>query len=239
MKSNILSLILILGGVTALFAQNNSGNINSYGGQNNVEYLGGGGTQSTVMVRNSYKGILGSPYISDNWQEGSIKTQQTEIRGLKLKYDAYGDKLLYIHPETNDSLYADKNLVLAFTLGNQKFTKVDYQDEQGRTLAGFFEIIHQEKSMLLRQYVKILEKASYQGAYSANNPYDKLLDADYLFIKTPHSNEAQRFRKTTKSLLSFFPPEKTEAIESYIKTQKINPKDEKDIIKTLQYADQL
>ncbi|MBG8554885.1 hypothetical protein [Hymenobacter guriensis] len=88
-------------------------------------------------------------------------------------------------------------------------------DQAGRV--DFLEVLHDAGPYaLLKRSGKSLLKASYQQAYSADRPYDELVDATDYYLRSPDGTFTA-VKPTTKSLVAAIPPVLQESLRAELK----------------------
>ena len=94
--------------------------------------------------------------------------------------------------------------------------------------------MYEGKTALLIRYDKTIQKASYQGAYNANRPYDELQDEKNYYLRKPD----QTFIKTKlnkKQLLEHLTA--TPELKKWVDTEKLDLKKEADVVRLLSELD--
>ena len=92
--------------------------------------------------------------------------------------------------------------------------------------------------MVYKRYQKEFVRANYEGGYSADRKYDEFADKSDLYISRQNDEKFYKVKKSKKQILEAFPGTEDE-ISSYIKAEKLDLKDEEDVIKLLKYYDSL
>ena len=80
-------------------------------------------------------------------------------------------------------------------------------------------------------------KANYQGGYSTDRRYDSYIDNSQYFIKKADKSLVKV--KTKKSSILEVLADKKEAVEAFIKTEKLSFKNDIDLARILVYYDEL
>lgn len=205
--------------------------------QQNVKDLGSVGYKGVVSTYNAaYEGIKGSPFIFEDWQDGAVLQNDSILyKGLSLKYDAYKDELLYLNTRNNTPMVMDKNDITSFTLAgsdissSKVFVKIPYDGKKV-----FMQLIYEGKKIdFLKQYVKMLREADYQGAYNADRPYDEFVEGDSYFLRLK-SGEMEKIKLNRNNIIKSF-PDKQQELKSYAKKNDMKLNNEQDVIKLIKY----
>lgn len=201
-----------------------------------------GGNYKTFDYR--YQGLLGTPYFADEWMKSEVIMSDGRIAEFPLKYDVY-NKEVRIKRSLGDSIVLYPYQIKGFRILNQEnntmqpFVKIEHlKTSKGILPITFLYIIHNNKVGLFKHYSKIIRKADYKGAYNAvNRTYDLLEDNSEYFFKKP-DNSLVQIKFSKKSVLEAM-NDKEEAIKSYLDKEKISIKSENDLIKVIQYYENL
>ncbi len=177
--------------------------------------------------------ILGSNYISEEWQLSDIMTtiDSIPINNVLIKIDVFNNVI-----EIKD---ADKIKILP---ANQtQYFKLKEKNEYYITsnvlgnfiLNGFSKVIFNGKITLLSNYSAKVKEAKYNEALAVGNRDDELIIVKnyYFFMK----NNLLKTESTKKRLMKQFAD--NPKIQTFIKENKISPKDEKDLINLVKFID--
>lgn len=214
--------------------------------QDNINTLAGGSMNSIVRkFDTSYKGVLGSPFLSDIWNTGTVVlTNGKSFHNVLLKIDLYGNEII-ARRQSGDSI-----IILANSIRKVSLTDVQtgrkYHFEKASSITGeqpglhenYLDVLHQGKYMLLaeRRKIRIKATASTHG-YSPNKPYDEFVNETVYFIRKP-DQPLEKIKLTRKGLLDVFPDHQQE-IKSFISQKQLNPKDEAHAIQIFAYSESL
>ncbi len=153
-------------------------------GANNT--TGNSGINAIQVYDERYKGVKGTPFLQDEWAEGSIYMANQIFSGLALKYDIYKQQLWV---KSNDKVM----VVSGYDLS--KFELLVFQ-EQPRTFSKlksssrdvFYEVLEEGTFTLLKLHEKTFQKANYEGAFTVNNKYDEFRYKHRYFVLTTEGN---------------------------------------------------
>ena len=199
-----------------------------------------GTNNSSTVVRsfdNRYQGMRGSPYLLSQWTQADITyaNNKTE-KDVPVKYDVYANQLIMRRPQ-GDSVVIVSPTVNSFLIKdinsgkNRVFSRFnDAKTDDPSLKEELLEVLYEGKTALLVRYDKTIQKASYQGAYSANRPYDELEDEKNYYLRKPD----QTFVKTKlnkKHLLEHLTA--TAELKKWVDTEKLDLKKEADVVRLL------
>lgn len=206
----------------------------------NALNLGGQGNVARTWD-NRYEGVRGTPYLKNAWQNAQLTSVEGKVySNVPLKYDVYSN-LLAVKNSKGDSISSETINIKEFTWVGTGMTFVKEPLLDNATDIKNFSRFYQQlfkgnKTTFLKNYRKELLKADYQGGYSANRRYDELIDEVDYFLKK--GNQIEKIKLNEKSVLKFtFDKEKE--VKEFLKKQKLNLKNEADVIKLLQFYETL
>lgn len=210
--------------------------LEGYDAQSNVNAFDPSNAQMFRSFDNRYKGIKGLPTIFEDYVTGNVYLKSgITHKNVKLNFDAFDGELLALSERSNNAMLVRRNIISHFEFYDEnnllKFIPVTIDGKQE-----FVHLMYEGKISLLCQMKKKIEKADYQGAYSKGRDYDEFVDAPLYYIY--QNNLLSEFKRNKKSILSHF-PEKSSQINSYIKKNPVNFRDDKQLIRLFQYIDSL
>jgi hypothetical protein len=201
------------------------------------------GGQSNVARTwdNRYEGVRGTPYLKNVWQNAQIISIEGKVyNNVPLKYDVYSN-LLAIKNSKGDSISTETTNIKEFTWIGTGMTFVKEPLLDNTTDLKNFGRLYQQifkgnKTTLLKNYRKELLKADYQGGYNANRRYDELIDETDYYLKK--DTQIEKIKLNEKNIVKFL-ADKEKEVKDFIKKQKLNLKNETDVVKLLQYYESL
>jgi hypothetical protein len=192
--------------------------------QQNINSLSRGGITRTF--NNTYKGVKGTVFIYPKWSEGIIYSWKKAYNYTEIQYDGYNDEVLFRHK--NQEIIAEKSVVDSFEIkleeSTRYFTRVN-SSEDNKSM--FMEVLYNGPNKLLAQRKKKLLKANLSSNYGTTREYDEFTDETNYFLMK--GNAIIKMKSGKKFFLRNFPEKKD--LESYIKSKKIDFKDEEDLKK--------
>ena len=168
---------------------------------------------------NRYRGVQGTPYLHDDYREALIiNVRGDSIRGLKARLNLVGpyvevNALGGIHGKV---MYDElQSLAIENLLGQTDYYKIQRVAEDYSLL----EILYAGEIKFYRHLKKGFHKADYQGAYSAERPYDQFVD-QYSFLVQAGNGELQKVKLKAKSFTKLFPKKKV-VIQRFFKENTV------------------
>lgn len=171
----------------------------------------GGGSHPGVMIRtidNRYEGLRGTPYFLSGWSNGQIAmTDGRRYVNVPVKFDAFRQALILLRPKVgNDSIIIDRRTVNRFELTGpegqlyafRNYPDVMLPDDMGD--GGYFLVLYEGNTTLLKRIAKTLQKADYKQPYSVDVRYDSFENAHAYYILKPNQPLA-KVKLSKKSLL--------------------------------------
>ena len=238
MRIVVLSLALAI--TVSLSAQNVSPP-EGYEAKENLRELGSmDGTGTVKTFDNRYEGVKGTPYVFDDFKKGEIFLKsKNKVAIGELNYNCFENEIVYMEPATGVIRIMNKFLVDLFTLqdGENVLTFVPIKlDEDAVTI--FAELLYNKGSLVYKVYKKEWLKANYEGGYSADRKYDEFVDKYDLYFLKKGDAVLYKAKNSKKQLVEAF-PEKQKEISTFIKSNKLDLKEDQSLVKLLEYYDSL
>jgi len=171
----------------------------------------GGGSHPGVMIHtidNRYEGLRGTPYFLAGWSKGQIaQTNGQRYVDVPIKFDAFRQALILLRPKVgNDSIIIDRRTVSRFELTSAEgqsyafrhYPEVKLPDDTGD--GGYFLILYEGNTTLLKRIAKTLQKADYKQPYSVDIRYDSFENDHAYYILKPNQL-LTKVKLSKKSLL--------------------------------------
>lgn len=241
MKTLNVKILLILLSFTpfSLFAQEMS----TPAKQQNMENLGSEGYSGMVQTYDTrYEGVKGNPYLTQDWLDGKVELEDgRSLTNVGLLYNVYTDELIGKN-KGKDPVVIDKGMVRAFTIGKNdnanmgNFIKADYMENELEDVedSQYVQELYKGETALYAVNKKLLNKANYEGAYSARKNYDEFsaLQSDYYFV-TP-DGEVHKLKPNKRSVMKAMKDEK-ENVSNFIEEQNLDLNERDDLVKLVMY----
>lgn len=177
------------------------------------------------------KQIAGSPYLDKQFQPSYIsKINGAEIRDMVLRYNIYNDQMEFKKDGKVMSI-ALPNEVVRINMGGKVFIYRPYMTARNVS-ASYFQVLYEgDYQLLKREQVKL------------TSPSEKIhLDDSLRFERTSpqfylrYGDGMAHLVNSQKNLIKTLQPI-PKAVIDFIKSNKINTKDEKQLIELLEYMD--
>jgi hypothetical protein len=202
--------------------------------QMNLQAVTGGNIFRTFD--NRYRGVKGGVMLTETFLPGKVFMAQGQRFALdKMSYDAFNDELVVLRD--NQEMAVTTTKVTGFVLNNGAdtlhFDRVLRPDGK----MGFFQRLNASGVIrLYKRSYKILREPDNKGAYNAGKDYAEFIPESKYFIQ----EKDQTFKefKTKKSFLQLFPENKN-ALESFIKQEKIDFKRDEDLVRLIDYLSEI
>ena len=208
----------------------------------NLRELGSlSGTGTVKTFDNRYEGTKGTPYVFEEWFPGEVYLKNNKrIIIEKMNYNCYDNEVAYLDPKSKAVMLINRYTIELFFLksaaDSMLFVPIQLEDDKQPV---FVRVLYNDGSSLYKLYGKEFVRANYEGAYSADRPYDEFADKSSLYLSRQDDPEQYyKVKKSKKQILSAFPGAEDE-LSAYIKAEKLDLKSEEDLVKLLKYYDSL
>ncbi len=245
MKDALL-LLLTISGLPVAHAQTK----NAPERQQIINEVGKDFNQGAVQTFDErYEGVRGTPFLSDQWTRGIVTMRDGEVfNKVELKYDLYRDELVVKHPYDH-AVIPEKRTITRFSLDTKQtkdsshFVLVDYLPNFRKFPPNHFaqvlygSLTNPNASTLLAVHDKKLIKADYEGAFSANRPYDAFSETVTSYYLVKPNKQSYRLKPTLKSVRRLLNDKKA-IINAFLTKETIDPEVPDDLVRLIRYYDQ-
>lgn len=193
-----------------------------------------GGVPLKVKI---YENITGSPYLSDDWIKGNVVLQNGTKSGLlELKFDQVSNELIF--KDQSGTSLKFSNRVKEFVLqpygenAKSEIYRRDFPAADDNTPDDFLLVLIDGNVKLLKRSKKyIIDSKQY-----ASSNVDRSIEEkkSYYLYKDQKLFKFTNSKSITKEFLS-----NTKDLEDYISKNKINFKNEKDLIRVVNFVNSL
>ncbi|WP_431132365.1 hypothetical protein [Psychroserpens mesophilus] len=190
---------------------------------------------------NSDKTIRGSVYIQNAFMPAKLSLEDgTKI--FKLRYNAFNDEIeIEIDGQEPNALNRNiDNLLIIFVGDDKTYEAVDYINDEGSTVRGYFvhaNDAHSKHQLLIKESIKFVDRKPAKTSYDKGKPAEFIRLDDRYFIAIG-DNPAVEFPKKKKDLSNIF-PDKYDDIIDFMKENKIKTSREEDLIELVNYINLL
>ncbi len=212
MKTKIILFICLISTVVISHAQT------VYQSKNLMEYIQSkriaSGEWNNELKRSDIKG---SPYLDENFINGTIYTMQKEkYENVPMRYNIYSDDIEFKSFNGDALAIAAPETLEKVEIGNHQFYYIPYILSK-KIEHGYFERIEGENASLFTRYEVIFKDAEAAGAYKDASPAQFVRKMDEYFIRV--GDEPAAIITNKKDLIDIFPDHKNE-VEVFIKKHK-------------------
>jgi hypothetical protein len=184
--------------------------------------------------------IEGTPYIIEEFQPLTISGQKDKT--FQGRYNGYNGDMEVLDVKKGVVFVLNKymtNYDVNFMAQRKIYKSYKHKTEDGKVANGFFVRLSENNgvSLLKKENVKFFKEVKAVSTYDKARAAKYRRGNDQYFIKL---NDADAFELSTKKkdIAKLF-PEKSKDILKHIKSNKLNTKDEADLIKLVNYISTL
>jgi hypothetical protein len=188
-------------------------------------------------IKNNYDGVKnakGSPYINKNFEAVKIKKFGDKI--FAGRYDANLGEMQIKRENDTIALNNAEDFEITFVLTNKTYKTQDYRDKDGALKRGFLVVLSESDSLaiLKKEVIKFYEEKPSSNGYDKGKPaeYRKMKDEYFFRI----GNTVALLPQKRKEFLKVF-PEHTDKLKIFIKENKIDLKEDEDLITLFKYIE--
>ncbi len=185
------------------------------------------------IMTKAYSEIEGTVFLIDQWSKGKVKfADGRTFNDVLLKYNVLDDELSFQNNEQTLAFVEPiREFELTYISENKSYKKLfrsGYKDIPGSDENSFFEVMSDGTVQLLKKTTKVIQETK-----QYNGPITKSFDESsklYLII----SGKPTQIKKDKKTILTLLGNKQPE-LESYIKANNLNIKDDADVAKLITY----
>jgi hypothetical protein len=185
----------------------------------------------------TYTNVSGSPYLSENWLKANIKMANGKLfNNVDVKYDQVADQLIYKGVDGQAMNFIDK--ITEYHIlgddGNSNIYRNGFSPAKGLTSDNYAQVLVDGKNKLLKRTTKrVQESREYNSA-----TVDRSILSTTLYYLVNEKGELINISKDKKSILKAFSVKSIE-LEQYITANRLNVKDDLDMVKLITYYNTL
>ena len=182
--------------------------------------------------------MIGSPYLHPDFAEGTITLSNGTIyEGVNIMYDQVRDVIVFKGKDgqVKELIEPVKEFTINYIHNNGKLHKTFRKGYSGEGVSAdaFLEVLADGKTTLLK---KTSKKIFDRKGYSSATIDREVQESEEYYIAT--GNKLTKVKKTKGSLLAAMPG-KADDLQSYIKTNALNLRNDSDIIKLVDHYNSL
>ena len=217
---------------------------NGYETYQSMNQVVGSGVNTMVnTIDHRYEGLRGTPYFLPEWNKGQIEMVAGQhYKEVPLKFDAYRQHLILLRPWAgNDSIIVNANQVKSFEFRNSAgqvytFRHIPTAKTADEALKeGYFLVLYQNKSALLKRVLKTFKPADYKNPYSNGTRYDEFRNTVSYYILKPDQT-LEKVKLSDKSIIEAL-GDHTNELKAFVKQENLSGKTENDVIQIVQKYD--
>jgi len=191
------------------------------------------GNEAGRRVRSN---IEGSEFLNENFVSGDILTRDSEhFTGIPMRYNALLDNIEVKLPNGTVCDLTDPDKIFQVLLNKQVLVYENYMSGSGKK-SGFLFMMHDGKSKLYRRYYKVFNEGRPSNGITPEIP-PKIADKpSEIYIRVGEGIPV--LCNSKKDLLGMMGSD-AEAMDDFLKKEKIRMNSEDDLIKALSHYDSL
>lgn len=182
------------------------------------------------------KQVKGSPYLNDEFENGSIYTvQRLQYADIPLRYNIYNDELEFKTPSNEIQALATPEIVEKAVFGQTHLVYSAYSNNN-KIKKGYFVVLEEGKAILYAKPGIIFKEATEPAAYKEAEPpkFEKKADDFYIRIGTAPA----QIVGNKKELIAVF-PDNQDKIENYIDKNKVKTNKSESLKELVKYYNSL
>lgn len=177
---------------------------------------------------------LGSPYISPAFAVAKVENLNISA---PMRYNAFGDEFEFITTK-NDTLILDKIedfSHIVFSGNKRNYHLVIYVNSKNSLTNGYLIELYNKSNYTLfeKENISFTEEKVAKTTLEVGMPARYTKTDDTYFLRMPNGNTTE-FPDGKKALAKLF-PDKKQAIETFVKTNKIDFDNEADLVKVIDF----
>lgn len=183
----------------------------------------------------SYSNTKGTPYLLEDWANGTVKLQKGEIfKDIALKYDIVNDILIFKNPGDGQPL-AFKDAVKEFKIAAQPSSQNNdllFRNGYKPNPQHFFQVLEDGKVQLIKRNSKIVKESREFNSASTTKAFYPV--SDYYIVK---GGELIRIRKFKNDVLANL--DKQDQLMNFLEKNNLKLKSEEELIKIIHHYNSL
>jgi|LauGreDrversion4_2_1035121.scaffolds.fasta_scaffold02251_10 hypothetical protein len=193
--------------------------------------------QGRVISVQKYTDIQGTPFLVDTWTKAIVRLKSNgNFSNISVKYDLVEDQLLFRDVKSDQPMeFIDQVLEFKLIADDESWSifKKGFKASDGNTSNNFYQVLYDGGTQLLKRKVKkVIEDRPYSSAVTVKTFQE--IETYYL----AKANEPLKIKKDKKQILTVLADHAAE-LEKYIQENKLNVKEDEDLIKLIAYYNTL
>lgn len=183
------------------------------------------------------KDIEGSPYLQDEFVEGSVyTTSKTQYVGLPLRYNVYNEQMEFKTEDGEIRAIAEPETVEKIEMGNLQLVFAPYSGGR-KTRHSYFVVEVDGQASLYRRPEIMFKEATEAGAYKDPEPAQFVRKNDTYYIRV--GNTPAILVSSKKDLETVFSGEYQKEINDFIRKNKVRPRKEESLFELVRFYNSL
>ncbi|MDB5122319.1 MAG: hypothetical protein JWP94_448 [Mucilaginibacter sp.] len=186
-----------------------------------------------------YTNVSGSPFLSDQWAKGMVKMADGRtFKDVLLKYDQLKDELYFQDKKKDTLIFVDpvREFKMEYGAGDELHEKLfrnGYKNIPNSTENSFFEVLSDGTAQLLKRTTKSISESKEYNSTTVVQRFDD--NVKYYIIVSERVLPIKKDKKSILTALSNKQPQ----LESFMRTNNINLKNDEDLSKLMAYYNSL
>jgi hypothetical protein len=187
---------------------------------------------------------VGSIYIDEEFKPCQVLYKDEVIGEFLYRHNAFNDEIEVRSMDLSDnkisSLLIIRNVWVKDIASNKKFGVMTFLNDEDTLRNGYLYPVSDEGQYQLyyKNQVKFTEGSIPANSFNRPTP-NRFSHFKRYFLKIDGKDVAFQLNKNKSSLLKHFPKENRDQAKAFMKKNKISMKDEQDLVKLIDYMNQL
>lgn len=185
--------------------------------------------------------VKGSPYYSEGFMPGQVFFNGELMGTFYLRHNAYQDEI-QLKKELNDPEFQAlaKAVNVGCTLGGKELLYTFFINKKGEQQSGYLIKLSEGKNYTLytRKIKKFMEGKTSGNSLARNVP-PRFIDEEEWYLGTATSNKKSEIEKSKNKFINLFDENHRAAISEFIKKEKLRTDNERDLLLTITFANNL
>jgi hypothetical protein len=192
-----------------------------------------------IRTISGYTDVSGSPFLSDQWVKGMVKlVDGRTYKDVLLKYDQLKDELYFQDKKKDTLIFVDpvREFKVEYAANDEMHEKLfrnGYKNIPNSTENSFFEVLSDGTAQLLKRTTKSISESKEYNSTTVVKHFDE--NVKYYIIVSEKVIPVKRDKKSILAALTNKQPQ----LESFMRTNNINLKNDEDLSKLMAYYNSL
>lgn len=178
-------------------------------------------------------GVVGSPYLVDDWSKGNITLYNGKIvNDLNLRYNVYLKEFHY-QADNNTYILGSPDSILFVEMGDKRFMYLPFEEKKKSKQKDYFEVLSGDgTAQLLIRHTVMLIKSNFNVALNAGEKNDRLEHKSAYYLKK--DNSIVLIDKRGQSLFDLL-SDKSRELKDYAMKNHLSFTAKDDLMKIIEY----